>query len=248
MPTTNLYFNNYSLTGEQNLIEDLIAESIKIYGVEVYYLPRTLVAKDNLFSEDVLSKFDNAYPIEMYVKNVDGFEGEGDFLSKFGLEMRDEMTLTVSRRRFFEELHADTDTTENIGRPSEGDLIYFPLNKRIFEVKFVEDEAIFYQLGGLQTYDLTVELFEYSHEKIDTGIAAIDKFEDDLSGDQEFFQLLMEDGNALTFENGDHVINESYRIEDTDKGANNEFIQAQTKALDFIDFSEINPFSEGDSW
>jgi hypothetical protein len=247
MPTTNLYFNNYQISGEQNLLEDLITESIKIYGVEVYYLPRTLVNKDNLFHEDVLSKFETAYPIEMYVKNVDGFEGDGDFMSKFGLEMRDEMTLTVSRRRFGEEINWD-ETTEDIGRPAEGDLIYFPLNKRIFEVKFVEDESIFYQLGGLNTYDLTVELFEYSHEKIDTGIPAIDEFEDALSGDMEFFQLLTEAGDALVFETGDHIINETYRVEDTDKLANNEFIQTQTKTLDFIDFSEINPFSEGGSW
>ena len=150
MPTTNLYFNNYAFSGEQNLIEDLITESIKIYGVECMYMPRTLVNEDLLFGEDRLSKFETAYPIEMYIKSVDGFEGEGDFLSKFNIQIRDEMVLTVSQRRFSEELQV-SDTTDETARPVEGDLIYFPLNNKVFEVKFVEHESIFYQMGGLQT-------------------------------------------------------------------------------------------------
>ena len=249
MPTTNLYFNNFAFTQEQNLIENLIIESIKIYGIEVYYLPRTLVKEDNLFGEDILSKFDNAYPVEMYIKSVDGFQGDGDFLSKFGLEIRDEMVLTVSRRRFGEELAIEdttpVDEAEGVARPSEGDLIYFPLNGKIFEVKFVEHEAIFYQMGSLQTYDLTLELWEYSHERIDTGITDIDAIEDTYSGTKEFLQLLDESGNTLTFEDGSAIIQEEYRIENTDPQANNEFFQTN---IDFIDFSEINPFSEGSTW
>lgn len=245
MPTTNLYFNNYGSFQEQGLIEDLIIESIKIYGIECFYLPRTMVAEDNLFGEDVLSKFDNAYAIEMYVKSTDGFEGDGDFLSKFGLEIRDEMVLTVSQRRFGEEV-AIADTTEDIGRPAEGDLIYFPLNGKTFEVKFVEHEAIFYQMGSLQTYDLRCELFEYSHEVIDTGIGAIDAVEDTYSGDMLFHELLAEDGSRLVKEDGGAIVNETYKIETTDKQANNTFFQ--TQSVDFIDFSETNPFSEGVGW
>ena len=246
MPTTNLYFNNYAFNGEQNLIENLIIESIKIYGIEVFYMPRTLVAEDTLFGEDVLSKFEEAYPVEMYIKSVDGFQGDGDFLSKFGLEIRDEMVLTVSRRRFGEEVNY-LDSTEEAGRPVEGDLIFFPLNGKIFEVKFVEHEAIFYQMGSLQTYDLTLELFEYSHERIDTGISQIDAIEDDYSGDKGYFELLLEDGSRLVFEDGSAIIQDGYRIEDTDNQANNEFFGASTN-IDFIDFSEINPFSEGGTW
>lgn len=250
MPTTNLYFNNFAYSGEQNLIEDLIIESIKIYGIEVLYLPRTLVNKDELFGEDVLSKFEFAYPLEMYIKNVTGFEGEGDFLSKFGLQIRDEMTLTVSRRRFGEEISAEMTTPVNeaqgIGRPSEGDLIFFPLNRKLFEVKFVEHEAIFYQMGSLQTYDLRVELFEYSHERLDTGIQEIDQIEDQFSGDKSFYELLAENGDNLVFEDGFSIVLEGYRIENTDKAANNEFFQ--TQSVDFIDFSEINPFSERGIW
>ncbi len=246
MPTTNLYFNNHAFSGEQNLIEDLIIESIRIYGVDCYYMPRTLVDKDLVFGEDTLSKFDHAYLIEMYIKSVDGFEGEGDFLSKFNIEIRDEMVLTVSQRRFGEEVSL-TNTTEDIGRPAEGDLIYFPLNNKVFEVKFVEHEAVFYQMGSLQTYDLRCELFEYSHERLDTGINAIDSIEDAYSGD--FLQeLLLEDGSTfVTEENGTPFGLESKeKVEDTDKGAAND--QFKSSVIDFIDFSEMNPFSEGDSW
>lgn len=251
MPTTNLYFNNYAFTQEQNLIENLIIESIKIYGIEVFYLPRTLVKEDHLFGEDVLSKFEHAYPVEMYIKSVDGFQGDGDFLSKFGLEIRDEMVLTVSRRRFGEEISIGESTPvneeEGIARPSEGDLLYFPLNGKIFEVKFVEHEAIFYQMGSLQTYDLTLELFEYSHEEINTGIDQIDAIEDRFSGVKQELEILAEDGSRLVFEDGFAIVQEEYRIENTDPQANNEFFGSATN-INFIDFSEINPFSEGGRW
>ena len=244
---TNLFFNNYAFTQEQNLIEDLIIESIKIYGVDCYYMPRTLVNEDVLFGEDTLSMFEQAHLLEMYIKSVDGFEGEGDFLSKFNIEIRDEMVLTISRRRFGEEV-SDANSTEEVGRPAEGDLIYFPLNNKIFEVKFVEHEAIFYQLGGLQTYDLRCELFEYSHERLNTGIAAIDSIEVVYSGDMSDFQILDEEGNALITEDGFALAQDGadFRVENNDKAANNE--QFSTSSIDFIDFSETNPFSEGDSW
>jgi len=236
---------------EQVLIEDLIIESIRIYGIECLYIPRTLVKEDLLFGEDVLSKFDTAYPVEMYVKSVDGFEGDGDFLSKFGLEIRDQMVLTVSRRRFTEEVYLDgTDTVGTTDRPNEGDLIYFPLNNKLFEIKFVEHEAVFYQMGSLQTYDLTCELFEYSHERLDTGVAAIDAIETAQSGDMLAFQVTTEAGDILSMEDGSRVVQENYRIEDTDDIANNEFYTTQTtgttdgSGLNFIDWTESNPFGE----
>ena len=249
---TNLYFNNYGHQQSQWLIEDLIIESIKIYGMEVYYIPRTIVSEDTIFGEDTISSFDEALPLEMYIKNVDGFEGEGDFLSKFGLEIRDEMTFTVAKRRYEEEVtshtHAGTHTVAHTqsARPVEGDLIYFPLNGKLFEIKFVEHEAIFYQMGNLQTYDLRCELFEYSHQAIDTGITEIDAVETAYSGDMGFYELLDEAGNTLVTEAGESIINDGYRIEDTDNSANNELFQ--TSSVSFIDFSESNPFSEGSSW
>jgi len=243
MPTTNFYFNNFENSMEQRLIEDLIIESIKIYGMEIFYMPRTIVNEDLLFSEDTLSTFDDAYPIEMYIKSVDGFEGDGDFLSKFGLEIRDAVTLTVARRRFSEEIE-DGETTKGIGRPAEGDLIYLPLNGKIFEVKFVEHESIFYQMGSLQVYDLRCELFEYSHEQLNTGIDVIDSIETAYSGDMNFYQLLLEDGGGLKFEDGSFIINDGYRIEDADNQANNEYYTTQTQTLNFVDWSESNPFGE----
>ena len=249
--TSNLYFNNYAFSGEQNLIEDLIVESIKIYGLDVQYLPRTIVAEDSFFGEDPISKFTDSYEMEMYIKNVEGFEGEGDFLSRFNLEIRDQITFTVSQRRWAEEVtlgdtHTD-DEGNNIGRPAEGDLIYFPLTGKIYEVKFIEHESIFYQMGALQTYDLTCELFQYSHEVIDTGRTDIDQIEDDYSGDALNFQITDEAGNIIISEDSAYILQEGYRIENTDKSANNEFFGASTN-IDFIDFSEGNPFSEGANW
>ena len=166
----NYYFENYENSMEQSLIEDLVVESIQIYGVDVWYIPRTIVAKDDILNEDDLSTFDNAYLVEMYVKSVDGFEGEGDFLSKFGLQIRDSITMTMAQRTYELEIGISSE----INRPREGDLIYLPLNNKFFELQHVEHEAIFYQIGSLQTYDLRAELFEYSGETFNTGDATID--------------------------------------------------------------------------
>lgn len=166
----NFYVNNFSNSGEQNLIEDLIIESIRMYGLDCWYMPRVLGAKDDLLNEDDLPIFNEAYLLEMYVKNVEGFEGDGQFLSKFGLQIRDSMTLSVAMRRFTQEVG---DYNEQI-RPNEGDLIYFPLNKKVFEVMYVDNKPIFYQMGALQMYDLRCELLEFSNEVFNTGIPEID--------------------------------------------------------------------------
>jgi len=253
---TNLYFNNFGHFGQQNLLEDLVIESIKIYGYDCYYIPRTLVKEDFLFGEDVLSKFDEAYELEMYIKNVEGFEGEGDFLSKFNVEIRDEITFTVAKRRWQQEVDETQliaqEDGENATRPLEGDLIYFPLTSTLFEIKFVEDEAVFYQMGELQTYDLKCEAFEYSHERLDTGIAAIDDLQTDHSAVMQDFQLLDEASNILVFEDGSSIIAEDYRVDSIKTTANNEYFQAETRSTgslgSFLDFSESNPFSEGGSW
>lgn len=156
---------------EQSLIEDLVIESIKIYGMDVWYIPRTFVAKDDILNEDDISTFNEAYMAEMYVKSVDGFEGEGDFLSKFGLEIRDSITMTIARRTYESEVGSYRSSGT---RPLEGDLIYLPLNNKIFEIQHVEHESIFYQMGSLQTYDLRADLFEYSGERFRTGQQFID--------------------------------------------------------------------------
>ena len=174
MPT-NVYFTQ-GTKNEQFLVEDLIIESLKIYGQDFFYIPRTLVSKDEILGEDRLSKFTSSFPIEMYFENVDSFEGQGAFIQKFGLMMEQSATMVVARRRW-EQMVGRFGATIIPSRPCEGDLIYFPLTKGMFEIKFVKHQDPFYQLGKLYVYKLQVELFQYSSEKIDTGVPSIDAFE-----------------------------------------------------------------------
>jgi hypothetical protein len=174
MPT-NVYFS-HGTRNEQYLIEDLIIESLKIYGNEFMYIPRTLVSKDEILGEDRLSKFTSSFPIEMYFENVDSLDGQGAFIQKFGLMMEQSATLVVARRRW-EQLVGRYGKTIIPTRPCEGDLIYFPLTKGLFEIKFVKHQDPFYQLGKLYVFKLQIELFQYASEKIDTGIAEVDVFE-----------------------------------------------------------------------
>ena len=175
MTTTNVYFS-HGTRNEQYLVEDLIIESLRMYGNEVYYIPRTLVSKDDVLGEDRLSEFKSAFPVEMYFENIDNFGGQGAFIQKFGLMMEQSATLVVARRRW-EQFIGRYGVTTIPSRPCEGDLIYFPLSKGLFEVKFVQHQDPFYQLGKLYVYKLQVELFQYSSERIDTGIKPIDAFE-----------------------------------------------------------------------
>jgi hypothetical protein len=281
----NRYFNNYGFAREQDLVEDLILESIKIYGHEVKYLPRTRVAVDHLFGEDPLSKFDEAIPVEMYLKSMEGFEGDGQFLSKFGLEIRDQIVLTVSRKRFdqaitspkimtevgYNLIFEDGDTDEpsrqfltgdinteswelegddylnTMNRPQQGDLIYFPMIGKIFEIMFVDDRPTFFQMGRMQSYDLRCELFEYSSERLDTGNTEIDDIETNNTLDTLLYQFLKEDGELLLNEDGDSLLQE-FTVETTDLTANNEFFTSQVNIDGIIDFSEVNPFSEVDRY
>jgi hypothetical protein len=175
MSTTNVYFS-HGTRNEQMLKEDLIIESIRIWGQEFKYIPRKLVSKDNILGEDRLSKFEGSFPIEMYLETYDGFEGQGAFIQKFGLAMEQSATLTVARRRW-EQLVGRYGVTTVPTRPNEGDLIYFPLTGGLFEIKFVKHQDPFYQLNDLASYKLEVELFQYSSEFIDTGDSDVDAFE-----------------------------------------------------------------------
>ena len=168
MPT-NSYFRTFDVKNEQELLHSLVTESVKIYGHDVSYIPRTLVNTDTILGEDSISEYKDAYSVEMYIKSVDGFEGEGDLISKFGLEIRDQIVFSLARRAW-EGLDLGV-------RPKEGDLIYFPLTSKLFQIMFVEHETPFYQTGALPTFDLTCELFVYSDEKIDTGVNTIDVIE-----------------------------------------------------------------------
>lgn len=172
--TKNLYFTQ-GTKGEQNLIHDLIEEQIKMYGVECYYIPRK-VYEDKLWNDIYHSQYRDSYLIEMYLENFENFGGKGDMLSKFGLRVTDEVTLTVSRRRWKD--FVDLATNKIVaGRPNDGDLIFFPLNQTVFEIKYVENQKPFYQLNSLYVYTMTCEIFEYGDSIFDTGIEKIDNLE-----------------------------------------------------------------------
>lgn len=164
----NTYFSQGSV-GEKDLYEDMVVEALSIYGQDVYYIPRDIVSSDDIINETIESKFNDSYLVEMYIENTDGFDGDGDLLGKFGLEIRDQVSLIVARRSFTRATRGS-----NLVRPKEGDLVYLPLSKSLFELKFVEHEQPFYQLNNLTVFKLQCELFEYRGEDIDTGLGLID--------------------------------------------------------------------------
>jgi hypothetical protein len=192
---TNVYFSQ-KVRSEQNLYEDIVIESLKMYGQDVYYLPRTIVSKDTILNEDIESNFDDAYIIEMYIANIDGFEGDGNLLSKFGVEIRDQANFIVSRRRWEQYIGSSYAQDLEYVRPMEGDLIYLPLSGSLFEVRFVEHESPFYQISNLPTYTLQCELFEYSGETINTGISELDNINAYIS---QQTTIILNNGNGINF-------------------------------------------------
>ena len=255
MPT-NVYFDT-GTTSEQRLYEDLIIEQLKIYGQDVYYLPRKIANKDTIFGEDPASSFDDSYIIEMYVDNTDGYMGEQEIIKKFGLELRDDIVFTLSKLRWETLVKNNSDLTAE--RPQEGDLVYFPTTNAFFEIQFVEHEQPFYQQSALPVYKLSCTKFEYSSERIDTGIATIDSVEDSLSTDTMNFQFTLENEvGSFVLESSigaiDYMINEDFtmatqatndqgQIFETEAGTN-----TASTADDILDFSERNPFGEVDEY
>ena len=172
---TNTYFSQ-GTTGEQDLTQSLVNEQIAMFGRNVYYIPRTLVKSDTVFGEDTMSKFEGAYLIEAFIEDNSGFRGDGDMFTKFGVQIADQATFVISRTRFTEAVD-DNATLIVEGRPNEGDLVYFPMANKIFEIQFVEYEVPFFTLGKQYTWGLRCELFQYSDEDIDTGITEVDAIE-----------------------------------------------------------------------
>lgn len=290
MPT-NTYFSPKVRT-EQHMYEDIIIESIRMYGQDVYYLPRTMISRDLIFGEDDGSRFDDAYMVEMYIENIEGFDGEGNLFTKFGLEIRDEATFVVARRSW----QKYVGDNESEVRPKEGDLIYLPLSNSFFEISFVEHEQPFYQVSNLPVFKLSCRLFEYNGEEFDSGIGAIDSLEGEnayqytiqvtaltqLITVGETLQQTMLNGATLTgqvFEatkvsDTEQIINVGTLASDdgewyefsigtitTDGGATGNIVTVsdpmdfvvdesaendtiEQTAVDFIDFSESNPFGE----
>lgn len=239
--TTNFYFNNFQNSQEQILIENLVMESIKMYGHDIFYCPRTLVAKDDIYGEDALSEYNNNYEIDMYIKSYDSYEGDGTFLSKFNLEIRDQMTLTVSVRNFNDEIgqYAALD------RPQEGDLIYLPMVTRIMVIKYVNKTPIFYQMGNIQMYDLVCEIFEYSSERLNTGIEAIDSIEQKNSIVMETYGLLTNDEFVIVDQDGFEIIQSNYNFETQAGDSYEDNTEFQLEGEEILDWSQIDPFSEG---
>ena len=166
----NHYFTLGTLP-EQLLYEDIVIESLKIYGQDCVYIPRELTNKDTIFGDDSVSRFEKNYKIEMYIENVEGFEGEGDLFTRFGVEIRDEATFIISRRRWNALVKSDQNGVD-FYRPREGDLIYLPLSQSVFQIQKVETESPFYQLKNLPIFKMRASLFEYNDEDFDTGTDA----------------------------------------------------------------------------
>ena len=255
MPT-NVYFDT-GTTSEQRLYEDIIIEQLKIYGQDVYYLPRKLANKDSIFGEDPASSFDDSYIIEMYVDNSDGYMGEQEIIKKFGLELRDDITFIVSKLRWETLVSNNSDLV--VERPQEGDLVYFPTTNAFFEIQFVEHEAPFYQQSALPVYKLSCTKWEYASERLDTGITSIDATEDDLSTDTMQFQFALEnETGSFVIESSigaiDYLINESFTMatqQPVDTGQAFETAAGTTTTStgdDILDFSERNPFGEVDEY
>ena len=218
----NTYFS-HGTHAEKRLYEDLIIEQLKVFGNDVYYMPRENISQDDILG-NTTDKFTDAYSIEMYVEDVNGFAGQGDLIGKFGLEIRDELTFVVSRRQF-EILVDNPSNTLNINRPKEGDIIWMPLFKKFWQVDFVEDEDPMYQINDLPIFKLKCSAWEYSSESVETGVLEIDEKLDAITQDVLENQITLESGTtssgallsenitgdiqALLSEAGDTIVDET---------------------------------------
>lgn len=238
--TSSFFFNNFTSSQEQQLFENLVVEATAIHGLDVYYIPRNIVNRDKIYYTDDQSSYTNPYLVAMYIENVDGFQGDGNFMSKFGLEIRDQIVLSIPITTFNQEIGAYTAQT----RPNEGDLIFFPLNKKCFQIKFVDKFQMYFQLGKVYTYKITCELFEYSNETFNTGIADIDAIQTNFSTNLIDWAVLDETGEPILTETSDYLVSEKYDLEVIDPTSENKELQDESDT--FIDFSESDPFSEGE--
>ena len=256
---------------EKKLHEDIIIESLKIFGQDIYYLPRTLVNRDLVLGEDTTSRFDDSYLLEMYFETNEGFAGENEIINKFGLEIRDDTTLVLSKRRF-EEHVANKATLTATGRPNEGDIVFVPLLNSYFEILFVEDQEPFYQLGNLPVYKLKVTRWEYSSEEINTGNEVLDQTEDKYTLNELAHRFTLEYGQEAltgrgsivledyhdystgqpaflmneTYTGAEGVANQSPYAQNLDMNTEAGYDTVGDLSDDILDFTERNPFGEID--
>jgi hypothetical protein len=245
MPT-NFYFqagNTSGTTNEQRLLEDLIIESIQIYGHDVFYLPRRSVNLDNILGEDTLSRFETAIPLEMYLTNIQGWEGNGELFTKFGISVTDQATFIVSKRRWEDVVGSSPDEWLQLpSRPAEGDLIFFPKTSSMFEIKFVQHLDPFYQLGKFYIYNMSCELYQYSSEIFATGVPEIDSTVETFTQDLFEFEVLNQTGERILTQKGYSIVKEQFKTIQNVSFSDSEFFE--TEGRDILDFTEINPFGE----
>lgn len=211
---TNQFLQWYNQGNEQDLLEDLTVELVRNSGHDILYLPRTEIAIDNMLNEVGISEFNLAIPVEIYLKNTDSFEGDGQLLAKFGLEIRDQMTVVMSIRSFQEFIQPHTERS----RPEEGDCLYIPVLGAVYQIKYVNSSAQFYALGRLMSYEIVCELIEFNNEKFNTGYPEIDD----------------------KYKQFDDASSNAYSIESYDANADNTIIDTQSDSV--LDFSEVDPF------
>jgi hypothetical protein len=248
---TNPYFNNYNHAGEQDLLEDLLIEAIKIHGMDTFYVPRVIDHIDPVFNEDSISRYEQAIPIEVYVNNTLNFDGMGPQVKQFGNFIADQITFTIAMKIFRQEI---TEVTQQV-RPNEGDLIYFPFNQRLFQIKYVDQKPFMWQLGKLPTYELVCEVFKYRSQRFSTGIAEIDSLQTIWSNVLEDWAIRDSNGELIYSQDGESfLINQKYQEEGSlgdrnDQG--DEFQEEQanntynTEEDDVVDWEESDPFSRG---
>jgi hypothetical protein len=234
----NPFFNNFNYEPEQELIQDLIQEAIQIYGHEVIYIPRNVTNYDQLYETDDQSTYTITIPVEMYIEDIDGFTGQRDIFTKFGLEIRDGVTLAISKRTYEQTIMPVTGQK----RPLEGDLIYFTVNRKVFQIKYVNNKELFYPLGTLPTYQMELNLFEYSDETFNTGIPDIDSIQNNLSLNTKDRDLTLPDGTEITDSANNSLI--PFNITDNNIDPDDDTNELESEDFTLIDFGTNNVFGK----
>jgi len=239
MPVS-VFFDFFTEDSEQQQLQEMVQEAISTFGHDVWYVPRTVVNRDLVFTEPEYATYDSAFLIAIYFKTQLQMGGEGALMSKFGFELRDELVVTMAKLEFKEEI---LDRRPDILRPREGDLMYIPMIGSLFTIKYVDKKAFFYQLGDLQAYDLSLELYEAQSEVFNTGVPEIDAYYKAATMDELVTSLFTEDGNELHDERTDWPF-EIERFDDTPELSFDQSKIFETEADAEIDWSEADPFSE----
>lgn len=241
----NPHFPNYIQNTEQELLEDLVIEYIQQMGIDIYYLPRRRGNFNDIYYDDDMSYFDTFYPIEMYIKSYSGFGGDGTFASKFDIEIRDQIQFSIARRRFDLEIKSK----EDFPAPREGDLIYFPFNKKLFQIMFSDNKPFFFQMGTLQMFDITCEVFEFASERFMTGIPEIDAMQEKHTQDVLEFAIMDADGNYIITGDDKYLINSKMgELIDQDASDTTGEFKEQDELDDIIRWDETNPYALRDRW